>query len=364
MRNGGPLTGVRVVEFDALGPVRHAGMLLADMGADVISVASRHAVPPEPGDMVRRGRQHVAADLKDAADVQAVVALVECADVVVEGYRPQVMERLGLGPERFAETHPRLIYARVTGWGQQGPLAQHAGHDINFIALGGALHSIGAPGGPPAIPSNLLGDYAAGSLYVVCGILAALHERCRSGRGQTVDAAIFDGVLSLMSPQLSLARSGLSSDVRGTNLLDGGAPHYNVYKTLDGRHISLGALERKFRIRLCKLLELPETFVDAMTERDCWDECRAQLAAIFRTRTLAAWCEQFAGEEVCFAPVLTLLEALAHPQAESRNASVFEGDALHTAPAPRFGRTPSGIRLSERADLPGMLHQWRALDFG
>lgn len=362
MRTDGSLAGIRVVEFDALGPVRHAGMLLADMGADVVSVAPRDADTPDADDMVRRGRRIVAADLKNVADVQAIVTLIECADVVVEGYRPQVMERLGLGPEQFAAKHPRLIYARITGWGQHGPLAQQAGHDINFIALSGALHGIGAAGNPPAIPSNLLGDYAAGSLYLVCGVLAALHERSRSGLGQTVDAAIFDGLMSLMSPQFSLARRGLASDLRGTNLLDGGAPHYNIYETLDGRYVSVGALERKFRVRLCKLLGLPETFVEEMVDRDRWGACGQRMAAIFRTRTLAAWCERFAGEDVCFAPVLTPQEALVHPHAHARKASVLKGGALQTAPSPRLGRTPSGIRPFQRADLLGMLREWQAPD--
>lgn len=359
MKSSGPLAGVRVVEFEALGPVRHACMLLADMGADVTTIASTVNASEIAKDMVRRGRRIVTADLKDVANKQSVIELVGRSDILVEGYRPQVMERLGLGPERFAEAHPGLIYARLTGWGQQGPLARQAGHDINFIATAGALHAVGRAGSVWAIPSNVLGDYAAGSLYLVCGVLAALHERARSGRGQTIDAAIFDGLLSLMSPQLSMIRRGVASERPGVNLLDGGAPHYNVYETSDGRHLTVGALEPKFLKRFCELVGLPPVVAEDARDPAKWAGMKEQLRPIFRAKPFAAWCELFSGEDVCVSPVLTVTEALAHPQATDRHAAVLLDDETHIAPAPRFSRTQSRVRRSAIVTLAEALEQWR-----
>ncbi|PZP42663.1 MAG: carnitine dehydratase [Azospirillum brasilense] len=340
---GGPLAGLRVVEFAGLGPGPFACMLLADMGADVLTIMRPGERLPGPGSILGRGRRVIQLDLKSEQDRATVLALCDRADVLVEGFRPGVMERLGLGPEALARRNPRLVYGRITGWGQDGPLAPRAGHDINFIALAGALHAMGPADGPPVPPLNLLGDYAGGSLYLVCGVLAALLERQRSGRGQTVDAAMVDGVLSLMSSILGLARTGRFTETRGTNLLDGGAPFYAVYRTADGGHVSIGALEPAFFDILCDRLELPAALREAQRDRAAWPDLHAAFTRIFAARGRDEWETLLGDVDACFAPVLPLSELEAHPHHRARGAFVTVGESRQPAPAPRFGRTPSGV---------------------
>src|SRR5437764_8553593 len=309
---GGPLSGLRVVEFAGLGPGPFACMLMADMGAEVVTLQRPGTPVGDPRNIVQRGRTVLTADLKSNEDRERVLQLLERADVLVEGFRPGVMERLGLGPDAVAARNPRLGYGRMTGWGQTGPLAQAAGHDIDYIALAGALHAIG-PRERPLPPLNLLGDYGGGSLYLVVGILAALHEAKQSGRGQVVDAAITDGTLSLMTHVASLSLRGRCSERREDNMLDGGAPYYAVYETADGRHMALGAIEPQFFALLCELIGVPQHLRDAQEDRVRWPALREAIAAIFRTRTRDEWPQLLEGTDACCAPVLTLAEAAAHP---------------------------------------------------
>lgn len=340
----GPLKGLRVVEFAGLGPAPFACMLLSDMGADVVTVERMGGKPGDKMDITARGRTVVLADLKSADSREEVLRLVEQADVLVEGFRPGVMERLGLGPDEVGARNPKLVYGRMTGWGQQGPLAQAAGHDINYIALTGALHAIGPAGGAPVPPLNLVGDYGGGSLYLVVGILAALHEAQRSGRGQVVDAAITDGVHSLMSLFHTGAMRGSFTPRRGANALDGGAPWYGVYETSDGGHVSVGPIEPQFFAELCERLDVEPSLRDAQADRARWPALRAELARIFLTRSRDAWAALLEGSDACFAPVLALGEAPAHPHNVARGAFVAVDGTLHPAPAPRFSRTPSAIQ--------------------
>jgi alpha-methylacyl-CoA racemase len=338
----GPLAGLKVLEFGGIGPVPFACMLLSDMGADVVTL-ERPDFQLDRSNVVARGRTVVLVDLKDSTALPEVLSLADAADVLVEGFRPGVMERLGLGPETLLARNPGLIYGRMTGWGQEGPLALSAGHDINYIAITGALHAIGAAGGPPVPPLNLLGDYGGGSLYLLAGILAALHEVGRSGEGQVVDAAITDGVLSMMSSYGTLERQGLQSDRRGSNLLDGGAPFYGVFPTSDGKFVSFGAVEPKFFSIACERLSLEPSWTAAQYDRAQWPALRDVLARVFVSRSQAEWVQLLEGTDTCFAPVLTFGEARKHPHNAARGAFERVGDEWHPAPAPRFSRTASQI---------------------
>jgi alpha-methylacyl-CoA racemase len=358
----GPLAGVRVIEFAGLGPGPFACMLLSDMGAEVIRIDRPDVPPVNPLDIVSRGRRTVLLDLKDPAAVEQVLQLLEHADVLVEGFRPGVMERLGLGPQAVAQRNPRLVYGRMTGWGQDGPLAQAAGHDINYIATSGALAAIGPADGAPVPPLNLVGDYGGGSLYLVMGLLAALLEARSSGKGQVVDAAICDGVLSLMSNNQSHRLRGLYQDRRCSNMLDGGAPYYTTYETSDGRYVSLGPIEPKFFALLCRKIELPQGLWDAQNDRARWPALREAIAAAFQRRTMAQWCEVLEGTDVCFAPVLTLQEAATHPHIVARDGFTEIDGVVHTAPAPRFSRTPSVIQSppgGEPVSADALLARWQ-----
>jgi len=342
----GPLNGLRVVEFAGIGPGPMCCMLLADLGADVARIdrldASGLGVAMAPRhDVNARGRRSLAADLKSPAGREAVLRLVDRADVLIEGFRPGVTEKLGLGPSDCMARNPRLVYGRMTGFGQQGPLAQAAGHDLNYIALSGALHAIGAAGGAPVPPLNLVGDYGGGALYLAFGVLAAIFERQHSGRGQVVDAAMVDGAASLASMFFGLAAAGQWSAERGSNLLDGGAPFYGCYETADGRWVSLGALEPKFFAQLATALELEPHFVARQYDRRLWPELRAAIAAAVRRRTRDEWCERLEGSDACFAPVLTFEEATQHRHARARAAFVELDGVVQPAPAPRFDRTPA-----------------------
>jgi alpha-methylacyl-CoA racemase len=340
----GPLAGLRVIEFAGIGPGPFACMLLSDMGADVVTIDRPTRQMGDRNNITGRGRSVVLADLKDAAAREEVLSLLEHADVLVEGFRPGVMERLGFGPDVVAARNPRLVYGRMTGWGQHGPLAHAAGHDLNYIAIAGALHAIGPAGGAPVPPLNLVGDYGGGSLYLIVGILAALHEAKRSGQGQVVDAAMSDGVISLMSNFVSHARRGLFKEERGSNGLDGGAPYYRTYETADGRHISIGSIEPQFFKDLCERTGLPAALRGAQLDRARWPEMHAEFERIFRTRTRDEWVSLLEGTDVCFAPVLPLSEVPKHPHNLARGAFVDVDGVSQPAPAPRFSRTPSAIQ--------------------
>jgi alpha-methylacyl-CoA racemase len=344
----GPLTGLRVLELAAIGPVPMCGMLLADLGADVIRIdrlePSGLGVAMERRFEVNaRGRRSAAIDLKTPAGRDAVLALVAGADVLLEGFRPGVTEKLGLGPADCQERNPRLVYGRMTGFGQTGPLAHAAGHDLNYIALTGVLHAIGPAGGAPVPPLNLVGDYGGGALYLAFGVLAALFERQRSGRGQVVDAAMVDGAASLASIFSGLvAGGGWNAGARGANLLDGGAPFYATYEAADGRWVSVGALEPKFFAEFARRIGLDTRFVQRQYDRRLWPEMREAIAGALRTRTRDAWCALLEGSDACFAPVLTLAEAPAHRHARERAAYVEVEGVPQPGPAPRFDRTPPG----------------------
>lgn len=342
----GPLTGVRVVELAGIGPGPFAAMLLADLGADVVCVDR----PTGPGlgvdparDLTRRNKRSMIVDLKDPEGPARVLDLAARADILIEGYRPGVTERLGVGPEDCHARNPRLVYGRMTGWGQSGPLADRAGHDIAYIALTGTLGIIGDPDGPPAVPANLLGDYAGGSLYLVAGVLAALHHARSTGTGQVVDAAIVDGTAHLSTMIHGMLAAGAWQDRRGTNLLDGGCPCYGTYETADGRYMAVGALEPQFRAEFLRLLGIGDQEA-APADASGRSALRERIAARFRERTRDAWTAVFEGTDACVAPVLSLREAPHHPHLAARGTFTAHRGATQPAPAPRFSATPTRIR--------------------
>ena len=349
----GPLAKLRVIELAGIGPAPLCCTFLADLGAQVVRVDRLGAATsmfPEPRfDLLARGRSSVAIDLKQAAGSETVLRLVERADVLIEGFRPGVAERLGLGPEACHARNPGLVYGRMTGWGQTGPLAQAAGHDINYLAITGALHAIGRAGQAPAIPLNLIADFGGGALYLAAGILAALFERQSSGKGQVVDAAMVDGVAHLMSLTYGLFAAGLWRDQRGANLLDGGAPFYDVYETRDGKHVAIGALEPRFFAELCQRIGLPAELHALQGNPARWPQLRAALADIFRDKTRDEWCTILEGSDACFAPVLSLSEAPEHPHNRARQTFVTRDGVTQSAAAPRFDRSA--------ADEPGAVQK-------
>ena len=337
----GPLDGIRVIEIAAIGPGPFCAMLLADMGAEVVRVDR----PPDrdPAGWPRlmgRSRRSVVVDLKHERGAEVVLRLVESAEAMLEGFRPGVAERLGIGPEECLARNPRLVYGRMTGWGQVGPLRHAAGHDIDYIALAGALYPIGAAGGPPVPPLNLLGDFGGGGLLLAFGIACGLVEAKRSGKGQVVDAAIVDGAALLTTIVHELAGAGFWEERRGANLLDGGAPFYGVYETSDGEHVAVGALEPRFYAELLGGLGLDPAELPTQADRDQWPELHDRLAAAFRTRTRAEWTAVFDGTDACVVPVLRPSEAATHPHNQARGTFVPVGDISQPAPAPRFSRTP------------------------
>ncbi|MEU8591667.1 CaiB/BaiF CoA-transferase family protein [Streptomyces sp. NPDC048664] len=342
----GPLTGVRVVELAGIGPGPFAAMLLADLGADVVRVdrPGGAALGIDPAlDVTNRNKRSVVLDLKSEDGRARVLDLAERADILIEGYRPGVAERLGVGPEACHARNPRLVYGRMTGWGQDGPLAPRAGHDIAYIAVTGALGMIGAPDAPPAIPANLLGDYAGGSLYLVVGVLAALHHARATGAGQVVDAAIVDGTAHLASMVHGMLAAGRWQDRRGANLLDGGSPFYGVYETADGRYMAVGALEERFYDEFTALLGVADE-IPARADLARWDELREAIAVRFKTRTRDEWTAVFEDSDACVAPVLSLREAPAHPHLAARGTFTDHGGVTQPAPAPRFSATPVAVR--------------------
>jgi alpha-methylacyl-CoA racemase len=354
----GPLNGLKVIELAGIGPGPMAAMLLADMGATVLRVDRKEpsglGVPRPPKfDLLLRNRRSVALDLKRPAAVGLVLDMVAGSDILIEGFRPGVTERLGLGPDVCLERNPRLIYGRITGWGQDGPLAQAVGHDLNYIALTGALHAIGRAGQAPAIPLNLVGDFGGGTLYLVMGILAALHEMKTSGKGQVIDAAMVDGVASLMTQPHGTFAAGMMSNERGTNITDSGAPFYDAYECSDGRWVSIGAVEKKFYAEVLRLLQLDSLLADQWNKAT-WPAAKKSIADRISQRTQAEWCELFEGTESCFAPVLTLDEAPRHPHLAARGIYVEVDGVTQPAAAPRFSRTPS--------DTPKAFRPWKPED--
>ncbi|TVT46227.1 CoA transferase [Amycolatopsis rhizosphaerae] len=339
----GPLAGLRVLELGGIGPGPHAAMLLADLGADVVRVerprGGLRVVPPGRPDWLLRGRRLLAADLKEPEQAALVLALIERADVVVEGFRPGAAERLGVGPDAARARNPRLVYARMTGWGQDGPRAQRAGHDINYLSLTGVLHAIGTAGARPTPPLNLVGDFGGGSLYLVMGVLAALWERERSGEGQVIDAAIVDGVSSLAQGVWGLLAAGVWRDEPASNLVDSGAPFYDTYACADGKYVAVGAIEPQFYAALLAGLGLRPGELPAQHDRPGWPVLRERFATAFATKTRDEWAAIFEDTDACVTPVLDFSEATADPHLTSRHTLVELGGAPQAAPAPRFSRT-------------------------
>ena len=350
-QRGGPLHGVRIIELAGIGPGPFAGMLFADLGADVLRIErAGRALPIGDGDLLGRGRPAVAVDLKSPQGVALVLDLVEGADALIEGFRPGVVERLGVGPQPCLERNPRLVYGRITGWGQEGPLATRAGHDIDYIAVAGALGAFAREGERPVPPVNLVGDFGGGGMLLVVGVLAALLEVRGSGRGQVVDAAMVDGAALLMTMVYELRARGLWPGPAGTNLLDTGAPFYDVYTCQDGRHVAVGALEPQFYAALLEGLGLAGEELPSQHDRAGWPRLRRRFAEVFASRDRDAWAEHFAGTDACVAPVLDLEEAPRHPHIAARRTFLDGASGPRTAPAPRFSRTPAaGLRTVPQA---------------
>jgi len=345
----GVLSGYRVIELAGIGPGPMCAMLLSDMGADVLRIdraadAGSGIAMDAKYSLLNRGRRSVAFDLKRPEAIEAVLRLVEKADALIEGFRPGVTERLGLGPDDCLARNPRLIYGRMTGWGQEGPLAHAAGHDINYIALSGALHSIGRKGEAPVPPLNLVGDFGGGALYLALGVVAGLLEAGKSGQGQVVDAAMVDGAASLMTLIYGMHGSGIWNNERGDNILDTGAHYYDVYETKDGKYVAIGAIEAKFYEELLRLSGLKGEDLPHQQDRKSWPAMKERLKTIFRARTRDEWCKVMEGSDICFAPVLSMDEAPRHPHNLHRGTFVEQGGVTQPGPAPRFSRTPSAIQ--------------------
>jgi alpha-methylacyl-CoA racemase len=364
----GPLQGIRLLEIAGIGPGPYCAMVLADMGAEVVRV-----VRPGPGqfgerpshDLLSRGRRSICVDLKRPEGADTILRLCERADGLFEGFRPGVMERLGLGPDVCLARNPRLVYGRMTGFGQDGPLAQAAGHDINYIALAGVLAHIGRAGQPPTPPINLIGDFGGGGLLLAFGMVCALLERVRSGKGQVVDAAMVDGAAALMTIFHGAQQSGFWKDAAGTNMLDSGAPYYDAYETADGKYVAIGAIEPQFWAELVAKLGLDGEDLPGQNDPAGWSVLRDRLRALFRTRTRAAWCEILEGSDACFAPVLTMAEAREHPHARARDAFVEVAGVAQPRPAPRFSRTDSAIQsapVAGGANTDEVLREWGFAD--
>jgi alpha-methylacyl-CoA racemase len=353
----GPLSGLKVIEFSGIGPGPHVAMLLADLGAEVVKIERPGAGVSNP--VVERARHRVSVDLKSEEGKAFCLDAAARADVLIEGFRPGVMERLGLGPEELLAANDRLIYARMTGWGQEGPLAHAAGHDINYIALTGALSAVGKAGEPPVPPQNLIGDFGGGSMYCAFGIVCALYERERSGKGQVVDAAIVDGATSLMSFFFGVRGRPFITTERGKGMLGGAAHFYRCFTCADGKEISLGSIEPQFYAEMLAKAGAPAELTEGQMDTSKWDENAEKLAALFRTKTRDEWCELLEGSDACFAPVLDLDEAREHPHMKARGTFVEHDGEWHTAPAPRFSRTPGAVRSSAE-DGRDVVARWSA----
>lgn len=350
--SSGPLRGVKIVEFAGMGPGPFAAMLLADMGADIIRIERPDAPDELISPIADRGRRRVRADLKNPDHLRRIFSLLEEADALIEGYQPGVMERAGLGPDEVLRRNPSLVYGRITGWGQTGPLAKVAGHDINYIAITGALSAIG-PKAQPMPPLNLVGDFGGGALYLAMGILAALIDARVSGKGQVVDSAMCDGAVSLMTAIYEKTSLGEWTDAREANIFDGGAPFYRTFECADGGYVSIGALEPKFYGLLCESIGITEQLSE--DERDDpknWPKLHAQLAAVFKQKTRDEWTQQLEGTDACFAPVLSLSEAPFHPHLKARQSFLTRNGVMQPAPAPRFSRSVSSVREVDQVPVP------------
>jgi alpha-methylacyl-CoA racemase len=363
----GPLSGVKIVEMGGIGPGPMCAMLLADMGAEIVRIDRLTdpglGVASDPKfNLLMRSRRSVAIDTKTEAGKNLVLDLIENADALIEGFRPGVMERLGLGPDTALARNPKLVFGRMTGWGQDGPMALAAGHDINYIALSGVLGSIGRVDTGPVPPLNLVGDFGGGALYLAMGLLAGILEARQSGKGQVVDAAMTDGSASLMTIFYGLMASGFWSDKPGTNLLDTGAHFYDVYETMDGKYVSIGSIEGKFYAELLRLTGLQGQDLPRQMDVRKWPELRQRLADIFKTKTRDQWCDIMEGTDVCFAPVLSITEAPEHPHNKVRNTFVEHEGVLQPGPAPRFSRTQSEIKSAPAT--PGQHTEEALLDWG
>jgi alpha-methylacyl-CoA racemase len=357
-RTSGPLAGFRIVEFAGIGPGPFACMMLADMGAEVVTL-DRLGAKKNMKSVAGRGRKVVELDLKDKAAIAQVLDLLANADALIEGFRPGVMERLGLGPDVVQARNPRLVYGRMTGWGQEGPLAQAAGHDINYISVTGALAAIGTKE-KPILPLNLVGDFGGGALYLVVGVLAALLEASKSGKGQVVDAAMCDGAASLMSMFFDMTAAGRWTEGRDSNFLDGGAHFYGVYECACGHFISIGSIEPQFYALLRQHAGLAEAEFDAQMDRKAWPALKQKLVEVFKSKTREDWCKIMEGTDICFAPVLTMAEAPKHPHMAARKIFVERHGVTQPAPAPRFSRTPSAIREPEKAEIAALTSEWKS----
>ena len=363
----GPLEGYKVLELAGIGPGPMAAMLLADMGAEVLRVERREEAGlgvqrPLNCDVTLRSRNAIALDLKDPKDVEKVLKLISRADALIEGFRPGVMERLGLGPDTCLDTNPKIVYGRMTGFGQDGPMSKAAGHDLNYIAMSGALGAIGRAGEKPTPPLNLVGDYGGGALYLVVGILAGLLETSRSGKGQVVDAAMVDGASSLMAAAYGMFAAGLLSSKRGENVLDSGAYFYETYECLDGKFVSVAAIESKFHAEMFKLMELDSSIVADQMNREEWPKLKKIMAERFASKTRDEWVAIMGGSDACFAPVLELNEVAKDPHNAARNTFIEIDGVLQPAPAPRFTRTPNPTptppRKANMVDPAAALRAW------
>ena len=347
----GPLAGLKIIELAGIGPGPFCGMMLSDMGADVIRIDRIAAAPRRPADILARNRRSLSVDLKQAEGVELVLKLLGSADGLFEGFRPGVTERLGLGPDDCMARNPKLVYGRMTGWGQEGPIAKAAGHDINYIALAGALHAIGLAGDKPVPPLNLVGDFGGGGMLLAFGMVCGLLEAARSGQGQVIDAAMIDGTAALMAMFYSMTAIGVWKDERGANLLDSGSHFYNTYETSDGKYVSIGSIEPQFYAELLERAELDKEVFGVQMDRDRWPSQIETLARIFKQKTRDEWCEIMEGTDICFAPVLSISEAPNHPHNLARSTFETHDGLVQPAPAPRFSRTQAEIRNPAR--LPG-----------
>ena len=346
----GPLEGFRVIELAGIGPGPFCGMMLSDMGAEVIRIDRVGRAGRRPRDVLARNRRSIAVDLKQPEGVELVLKLVETADALFEGFRPGVTERLGLGPDDCLARNEKLVYGRMTGWGQEGPIAHAAGHDINYIGLAGALHAIGEPGGKPVPPLNLVGDFGGGGMLLAYGLVCGMLEASRSGKGQVIDAAMVDGAASLMAMFFSMVGHGFRNE-RGSNMLDGGAHFYNTYETKDGKYVCVGAIEPQFYAELVEKSGVDPNRFGPQMDNGQWSGFKAELTEVFKTKTRDEWCDIMEGSDVCFAPVLSVLEAPDHPHNRHRETFVTVDGVTQPAPSPRFSRTAPAI--SHAARVPG-----------
>lgn len=345
----GPLKGLRVIEIEGLGPAPFCGMMLADMGAEVISVTRKSDSADRRAQISERGKRSVAINLKSPEGVEAILKLCESADALIEGFRPGVAERLGIGPDDCMARNPKLVYGRMTGWGQTGPLAHVAGHDMNYISLSGAQHAIGRAGEKPIPPLNLVGDFGGGGMFLAFGLMCAIHEAGQSGKGQVVDVSMVEGSAALMHMMYSFKAMGAWEDKRGVNMLDTGAHYYDTYETSDGKHVSIGSIEPQFYALLVELAELDKEEFAPQNDRAQWPALKEKLATVMKSKTRDEWCAIMEGTDVCFAPILSMTEAPDHPHNKARNSFLDIDGVVQPAPAPKFSRTEPVVRSSASA---------------